>query len=292
MTTLEDLVQEVTLALQGYCTKSEQVTYLKVDIDADENRIKVDDVDQVSRGVLEIGDELIRVEGTDRANSVAICLPRGRGWRGTTATVHTADDTVTMSPLVPRASIKRAVNDTIDSLYPTLFGVAETTFTVDDPSRLAWEVPATAEVILSVRWRDAYQDWQDVRHWSLEHKVSTTDFATGKSLRIRGVPAGQQVQVVYGTRLTRMTDATEFDDTGLPESVRELVVIGTTARLIPALDVARLSVRTVNPDELDQPVQLGSASSLSRELQRTFRERLVEERAALQSRYPGRIHYV
>jgi hypothetical protein len=291
MTTLEDLVQEVTLALQGYCTKSEQVTYLKVDIDEAENRIKVDDIDQVSRGVVEIGDELIRVEATDRANSVAICLPRGRGWRGTTAAAHTADDTVTMAPLVPRVQIKRAINDTIEAVYPTLFGVAEATITVDDSSQMAWGVPADAEAILDVRWRDLFDDWQRVRHWELENRAATGDFPTGKALRVKFVPANHEVQVVYATRPTRMTDVSTFADTGLDESVREMVVLGAVSRLLPALDVARLSVKTVNPDELDQPVQLGSAVSIARELRRDFRERLAEERDVLLKRFPGRVHY-
>jgi hypothetical protein len=176
-------------------------------------------------------------------------------------------------------------------MWPTLFGVAETTFTVTDPTTMSWGVPASAEAILSVRWRDVYDDWQNVRHWELENKVAVGDFPTGKSLRLRFVPAGQQVQVVYATRPTRMTDVSTFEDTGLLESVRELVVLGTVARLIPALDVARLSVKTTSADELDQPVQLGSAVSLSRELKAEFRARLAEERAALLNTYPGRLHF-
>ena len=88
-----------------------------------------------------------------------------------------------------------------------------------------------------------------------------------------------------------MTDVSTFEDTGLDESVRELVTLGAVCRLIPSLDVARLSVKSVNADELDQPNQLGSAVSLARELRRDFRERLVEERAVLQGRFPGRVHF-
>lgn len=292
MTTLEDLVQEVTLQLLGYTTKTEQVTSLSRDATVDEDRLKVSDIDQVSRGLIEIGDELIRIESVDRASSIAVVLPNGRGYRGTTAAAYTSGETVTMAPLVPRFQIKRAINDTIGAVYPTLFGVADTTFTVDDPIKIGWEIPAAAEAVLDVRWKDLYGDWQRVRRWELENKALTADFASGKSLRItEAIPANQDVQVVYATRPTRMTDVSEFEDTGLDESVRELVVLGAVARLVPALDVARLSLKTVQADELDQPNQLGSALSVARELRKEFRERLAEERSILLSRYPGRIHF-
>lgn len=291
MTTLEDLVQEVILHLNGYTTRSEQATYLKVAISNTETRIKVDDIEQVSRGMIEIGDELVRVESVDRSASVVVTLPKGRGWRGTVAAAHAADETVTMSPLVPRVAVKQAINDTIGAVYPTLFGIADTTFVADNANAVAWQVPALAEVILDVRYRDPLGRWKRVRHWELENRGSIADFASGKSLRILGVPTGLTVQVVYGTRPTRMTDASTFADTGLDESVRELIVLGTQARLIPSLDVARLSIRSINSDELDQPIQVGSAVSLGRELRKQFQERIAEERAILQSRYPGRIHF-
>jgi hypothetical protein len=45
----------------------------------------------------------------------------GRGYQGTTASPHAQYAPVTLSPTFPRNSIKKAINDTINSFYPKLW---------------------------------------------------------------------------------------------------------------------------------------------------------------------------
>lgn len=290
--TLDDLVEEVLMQLHGYSVKGDQLTTLTGPVSASDLSFTVDDVNEISRGVIEIDNELVRVQTVDRTAGVVTILPRGRGWRQTVASAHSAGATVTMSPLVPRVAIGQAINDTILSLYPDIFGVSSVEFTYPGAGAVSFQLPTNAESVLSVRYKDPDGNWQKVRVWELENGMSLTSFTTGKSIRVAEIPAGVTVQVVYGRIPTALTTmASLFSTTGLAASHRDIVVLGAQARLIPSLDVARLSVRTVQADELDQPIQLGSAFQLAKEMQARFVARVRQEKSVLQSRYPAPVHF-
>lgn len=290
--TLDDLIEEVLLQLHGFSVKGDQLTTLAGPVSATATTLVVDDVNEISRGVIEIDNELIRVQTVDRTSGTVTILPRGRGWRQTVPSTHTAGATVVMSPLVPRVAIGQAINDTILSLYPDIFGVGTVEFAYTGAPAVSFQLPTAAESVLSVRYKDTEGNWQKVRTWELENGMSINSFLTGKSIRILDVPAGMTVQVVYGRIPTALTTAASlFSTTGLASSHRDLVVLGAQARLIPALDVARLSVRTVQADELDQPIQLGSAFNLAKEMQARFVARVRQEKSILQSRYPAPVHF-
>ena len=293
--TFDDLVEEILGNLQGYTLTQDLVTSLSASLDATSTTVKIDMPEGgVGIGLLEIGDELVYVKSVDEDAGTLNLLPKGRGWRGTTATTHASGDTVVVSPLVPRVRVKAAINDTITSLYPAVFGVGTTEFTWTASNKVAWEIPAEAEQILDVRWKDALGNWVKVRCWELVRSADTADFPSGCALRItESLMSGRQVQVVYGKRPSVLTTTTaDFTTTGLPASAKDLITLGTMARLIPAMDAGRLGVQYVSADELDQPRQMGSATALAREYERGFQQALAREQAALQRLYPGRPHYV
>jgi hypothetical protein len=245
-------------------------------------------------GMVEVGDELMQVISVDEDASQLNLLPQGRGWRGTTASTHAAGDTVVVSPLVPRWRVKKAINDTLVALWAQgVYGVGTTEFVFSNPTALAYEVPAEAESILAVRYRDLLGNWVKVRAWEVVRSSNTTDFASGVSLRIsEALLPGCTVQVVYGKRPTGLsTGSAPLTDSGLPVSAKDLLVLGAQARLIPAMDAGRLSVQYVPADELDQPRQLGSAVALAREFNAQYQAALVAERQSLQNQYPAPIHF-
>lgn len=288
---LDTLIQEVLNVLHGYGLR-EQITSLSEDVTASATQLKVDDANEVSRGIIEIGDELIRVQSVDRASGQVVALPKGRGWRGTLARQHPAGSTVTMSPLVPRASIASALNDSIASLYPSVYGVATSSFTFNSPLAVSWSLPDTAEMILSVRYQDFDGNWQKVRRWELENQMPTTSFTTAKAIRIVDVPQGRTVQVVYGRVPSPLLSSSDtLESTGLPAGVRDVVVLGALTRLLPALDVVRLSLHSTSADELDTPIPPGTAMQLANELRKQFQARLDQERSVLQARFPAPVHF-
>lgn len=288
---LSELVEDVLAQIQGYGAASDQVTTLAGGIGADDLTLTVDDASGISSGTIEVGDELMWVKSYDEPSNTVTLLRRG--WRGTTATSHSSGDVVTISPTVGRHAVKRALLNTVNAVWPTVFEPVATELSYDSDIAAAYELPADAEIVLDVSYRDLYDNWQRIRHWELESDVNTTDFSTGVALRL-WAPAhlGATVRVLYGRRPQLFTSDTDtLGDVGLSESARELLVLGAVARLLPALDIGRLSVTHAAADELDQPIQLGSAVSLAKAVKQEFQEALLREQAALQRQYPGRVHF-
>lgn len=293
--TFGQIAEEVVGNLQGYTLTPDMVTYLTADLAVDATTVLISMPEGgCGTGIVEIGDEQVFVTSVDENAGQLNLLPRGRGWRGTTAATHTSGDTVVISPLVPRFRVKQAINDTLNALWPAVYGVGTSEFTWSPGIVLAWEIPAEAERILAVRFKDRYGNWVKVRGWEAVNASNTDSFASGSSLRItETLLSGSTVQVVYAKRPTPFAgDEAAMTDTGLPASCKDLLVAGAMARLVPALDAGRLAVQYVPADELDQPRQLGSATALAREFKKTFDEALAREQADLQNRYPASTHYV
>ncbi|MGZ4519159.1 MAG: hypothetical protein ACXVGA_00915 [Mycobacteriaceae bacterium] len=293
--TFNDLIEEVLFTAQGYTAALDQITFLAQPLGATDTTIQVADAQGFSRGLAEIDSELVWVQGVDYVNNGLTLLPNGRGMRGTTAAAHDAGTTVISSPNVPRFAVMNAINDCINSLYPYLYAVETAEFTYDNVIAMGWGIPVEAESILDVRFRDLVGNWQRIRNWEVENSANVTDFPTGKALRLpgRNIPFGQTVQVVYGSVPQPLANATDdfVSVTGLRASCKDVVVLGTLARLAPALDYARLSVKAAAADELDQPRPLGSAINVAKDYRAAYQQRLAEERTVLNNRYPARIHF-
>ena len=292
MATYKDVVEEILSVLQGYTMSPDQMTYLTSDLSPTDLSLAVAAYNTGSAvnpglgaGLVEVGDELIWIDNYDDATSTLTALPRGRGWRGTTASAHESGETVVISPLVPRHRVKSAVNDTLASLWPLLYGVAQDEFTYTSGTQVAWPVPADCEQVLDVRYRDRNGNWERVRKWETERSPS------GAEVRLCGVEHGATVRVVYGKRPTLLTAETDdFTATGLPLSAKDVVVFGALAKLVPALDAGRLGVQYVPADELDQPRQMGTAMAIAREFKQEYATALQREQAAVQALYPARLH--
>jgi hypothetical protein len=107
------------------------------------------------------------------------------------------------------------------------------------------------------------------------------------------ITSGRTIQVVYSTDPLPFTNnAQEFAaQTGLPESCKDLVVLGATYRLLSNLDPARASMVSPQADETDSKRPYGSSQSLTRQIYALFTQRLAEEIKNQQDKYPIRVHY-
>ena len=109
--TFDSLADEIIGNLRGYAMSPDQITTLTNAITATDARIKVDDVDEVSKGVIEIDTELVYIKSTDLVSNDLVTNVAWRGYRGTLATSHPAGATVTYSPTFAiRAPAERAVS--------------------------------------------------------------------------------------------------------------------------------------------------------------------------------------
>jgi len=269
------------------------VASLTKDISPTDTVVMLDDVSNISRGIIEIGDELVWVQKIDVSTGTLTLLPKGRGWRGSAATGHTAGDTVTASPVLPRMIARRELANQVNALYPDLFAVKETTFTADNPNATDWPLPDDAESVLDVRYKDTWGNWQRVKQWEVEFSMDTTDFPTGAAVRVTDLPFACTVQVLYGSKPAAPppgADATSLVEMGLTKGGKDILVNGALARLLPMMDVARLSVTSVSSDEMDQPNPLGSAVQIANHFRDERDKALLREQAALRKRFPARVH--
>ena len=81
------------------------------------------------------------------------------------------------------------------------------------------------------------------------------------------------------------------DKTGLPDSCKDLIILGATYRLLSNLDPARASMVSPQADETDSKRPYGSSQSLTKQVYALFNQRLNEEIKKQQDKYPIRVHY-
>ena len=121
MATFNDMVNEVKTNLQGYTLKQDRLTYLNAAISSVATTMTVGSSSNLAKGPIEIDDEIIWIDNfSTQSNTLNVAPGFGRGYQGTTPTSHSQYAQVTLSPSFPRVSIKKAINDTINSLYPRL----------------------------------------------------------------------------------------------------------------------------------------------------------------------------
>lgn len=296
-TTYANLVDEITLNLSGYTLRQDRTTHLTADVTSSGLSLSLGSVTNIGKGVVEIDDELIWLDTYDRISSVGNIAPYGRGYHGTTAAAHTTNTKVTIAPTFPRATIKKAINDTIDAVFPNLFAVGVHTFTYNTV-KTTYSLPAEVQTILYVSYKPTgpTEEWLPVRNYRADVFANTTAFATAQSISIYDrIEAGRTVQVYYSKKPSTLTDSASnavFETvTGLPSSCKDIIVYGASYRLASFVDPGRLNYSSAEADNADTKIQYGAGASTARFLLALYQQRLNEETKKLRDVYPTRIHY-
>lgn len=296
MTTFSQLIDEVIDNLQGFTASPDQSTFITSAVDAVTTSLSVDDISQVSRGVAELGREKVLVLKADANGSVVTLAPFGRGYRSTAST-HAANSQLTMSPSWPRANVATQINNCLLALYPTIYAVKTAPLFTTNGVQYQFDIPDTAERVVDVRWFFTSVDgWQRARAWEVEQTAPTTindGLSNTRYISIYdAIPSGATVQVLYATRpVALVNDTDDFaTTTGLTDSVKDVVILGTSAWMAQFLDVGRMTVASAEADAMSQNRQAGSASQIAARLMQQYQQRLSFEAAALVARYPIRAH--
>src|SRR3954462_8515448 len=124
---IASLTDEVLDSVHGYSRHQEQRTSLSVAIDSDDLTLQVSDISQISKGLVEIEDELMQVATVDSSNNVVTIEPWGRAQSGTTAVSHDANVRVTGAPLFPQQRVRNAIYGVLRETFPSVYAVASTT---------------------------------------------------------------------------------------------------------------------------------------------------------------------
>lgn len=295
MSTFGELTEQTLLQLYGYTTLQDQSTYLTAGVNASATTLGVGDVASVSRGVLEIDDELMWVDSINTQQSTLTLPPYGRGFRGTTADSHATGARVTSSPMFPRSAVKRAINDSIRAVFPDLFGVGTTTI-MFNPAVSTYSLPAGSLDVLQVSWQSIgpSREWLPVRRYRVDKNADPTTFTSGVTVSLYdAIVPGRNVRIVYTKQPTALSAAADdyVTVTGLPASTEDVIRLGAAYRMVPFFDSAHLSGMSAEADFSANQRPVGSSAQLGRFLLQMYQVRLAEETKRLQSLFPTRSHY-
>ena len=307
-TTLANMMDEVQVNLAGYTFQQDRTTYISSAVTTTTSSsaspliLSLGSTESLGKGIVEIDEELLWVDSYDRVANTATVAPYGRGYLGTTAATHAADAKVTIAPTFPRFNIKRAINDTIRSLGSSIFAMKTTTFTFNAAVSTYAFANLNIKNILTVHWQDIgpSKEWRPIRKYDFDAVanpeafgyVSGTDQV--QTITLGEAPiSGRTVKIVYATDPVAFTTNSQdyATQTGLPESTRDVVILGAAYRLLSFLDPARAAQVSPQADETDSKRPYGASQTATKQLYALYSQRLAEETKAQQQNYPPRVHF-
>lgn len=302
---LNDLTDEVLINLAGYTLQQDKATHLVSPVSTTTSTIaaptiiSVADAQRLGSGIVEIDDELLWLDTVDRISNTGTVSPYGRGFMGSTAATHVAGSKVTISPTFPKHVVKRAIQDTIRAMGSSIFAVKQTSFTFSSTIVNTYELDnKNIQNILNMHWQDigSSGEWIRIKRYDFDPFPDESTWGAGAQTVTIGdrIASGRKVKVVYATApSTLSTSSTDSftAQTGLPESCRDIVILGASYRLIAYLDPARTGLQSPQADETDNKRTFGSATNAYRQLFALYNQRLSEETLSQQQQYPPRVHF-
>lgn len=286
MTTAGDLVTSISHELHGYTSVKDRLTSLSAALTATATTFTVSDTSGqlgLTPGIVEIDSEQLYVSSLDTGTSTATVASFGRGFNGTTAVAHDSGALVVSNPTWPRADILTMLNRVLLGTWPQLFAVkTDDTNTITSPSDTY--TLTDLQSVLDVQWKDPLNNWQRCEAWSVDPYDNTVRLVSGGII-------GRPIRFVYSAKPTAFTDeTTTYSDCGLPDSCQDLLILGTVARLVPALDIARAQINSVEQSDRSKVVPSGQALNVAKLLTAEFVNQLNIEARSLRKQYPPRIH--
>ena len=298
MSTLNEMVDEIRSNLQGYTLRQDRISYVAnpAGLTTTSTEITIGSSSNLAKGVIEIDDELIWIDSFDKADSVLNVIPGfGRGYQGTTPAPHAQYAQITLAPTFPRSAIKKAINDTINGLFPNLWAISSFTFTFN-ASQTTYPLPDDLESILYLSWQTtgSSQEWLPINRWRADGMANAATFNTTNTVSLyENIQPGRTVQVWY-TTVPNTLDANsdDFADvTGLPQSSQDVVTLGAAYKLLSFLDSGRINLSSAEADNADSKIPSNAGVASSRYIFALYQQRLNEEALKLKDRYPIRLHY-
>lgn len=297
MATLNQLTEQTIGEINSYVKNQESVTIITSAVTAGATTMLIDDASSLSKGIVEIDDELIYAKKIIASSGTIQVLGTsgnavGRGWRGTTATSHVSGSIVRNNPIFPRNQVKRAINETIKGM--TFPCIANTTFTFNGAD-YSYVMPDALVDVTGVSWDvpDSTGVWSLIRRWRLDTNYYDEDTASIKQALIlnESPMPGRTVNVQYTKYPTAITDSQELTVSGLPSSCEDVVRLGAMYRLLSTVDSGKVTATSVSADVLDQPVQAGASTTAAKYIFQLYTVRLQEEIAKQQANFLNTIQY-
>lgn len=298
MRLLGEIVEATLAQLRSYVRDQEMSTYLTAALTFNGLEVSVNDAAALSRGRIQIDDEIIWVDVSDRGNSTGTVPPYGRGMDGTTPADHAIGARVVVQPLYPRKMVKDAINQSILTVGQKVYGV-ETVTIAGDPTTSCYELPAYTRDVLSVKVSDANPTVLNdepifARNWSMDKHAPDSVSTTGKALYLygTGVSSTYNITVVISRDpIAIYFDSQLFTECLLPLSAADIVVLLTASRLLVMATSYTVNTRAVDAHSMNSKVPVDTSASQSKYLYQLAMSRMEEERQRLLNETIQRAHY-
>lgn len=286
--TVRSVVEESLDVLHSYVRHQEQRTALSGVLSDAGLTFMVSDPDSISRGLVQIDDELVYVSSVDPNTGAINIEPWGRAQSGSTAVVHSDGAQITMSPLYPRQRLANTAASVLREIFPSVFAVAQTELTIN-PARTNYVLPVDAYQVLSVEWNWPGPSgmWSPVPRWRQNKPVE------GLELEVISAtwPGENRVRVKYAKNPKAEWDVDDSLSTfGYDFEIRDVLVLGVAARSLAYTEPSRVQVESMESHGRAGVVPAGAIADASRYLLAMFRQRLDEERAQILLRHPIQPH--
>jgi len=304
-TQLKNLIEDVELNIQGFTYRQDRATYLTTACTSGDLVLSIASTDNIGKGIIEIDNELMWVDGYDRQANTVTVAPYGRGYNSSTASSHAVNSKIIITPTYPRIAVMRAINDTISAVYPKVFALGATDFSFL-ASRTTYQIPSEAIQILHMAWQTVgpTKEWLPIRQWRWDPLADTAywgiktpdGITTGYSKTVSlydNILPGRTVHCVYAKQPVLLAnDTDDFEaTTGLPSTMRDVIIYGASWRLSSFLDPARNSITSAAADEFETKRPYGVGGNVTKNLQAIYQTRLEEESLKQKLQYPTRVHY-
>jgi hypothetical protein len=240
--------------------------------------------------VIEVNAELMYVTAITSTTVSMI-----RGYAGSTAATHVANDIVRVSPKFPTHRIISSLNDDLSDISSPAHGMFQmltTTFTYNG-GVAGYNLDTSGNVIDSVyevthAAIGVLANEPEIISWRLKRNRDTGSFASGNALILYdGAVPGRTVRVLYKSSLTPITDGTTArSTTGLATTAYDLPSLGAAMALMTTRPIRREFLDAQGSSRRSEEVPPGAISASFRDLMGRRRARLEAESARLIAQYP------
>lgn len=239
-----------------------------------------------------IDNEVFRVWSVDESTKTATVEP---GVLGSTTASHSSNALVYVNPRFPRFAVLKSINDELNSLSSPSNGLYRMKQTEFDFNAVVsdYELPTDCIDVY-----DAFTDtpgpsqaWVRIPSWSWNPNANTTDFTTGKSIRIPTAYQGRTVRVLYKASFSSVVDASAdlATETGLPTEAHDILSLGVLMRLGPTREIKRNFTEAQRGDNRRaEEVPAGAVTNSFSWVRNQRATRITEERTRLERLYPPR----
>ena len=282
---VSDVMDEISFILHSSTGVREMSTHVTSPITATDLTVQVNNTSRVTIGLVEIGDELVVVDGSDDGGITIPPWGRMQNTAYPMTGIHDINTKVLNDPLYPRSRIFRAIQVAVRKSTPQLFTTQNVTFPWTPQAHYA--LPLTCDRVLNLYQGVPFGPPQELDRWTFR----TGDVLAGVQPTLVTYAAG--VLPVTATVAMPLLEPAAPTDELAPlgwDAFTDVIVWGACWQLVQAMEPGRLANQSIEQSTNATDVPYGSATKTAQQFYAMWQERLNDERKALLLRHDSKIH--